>query len=716
MLACEAIDKAIATAMARIWNWPVVCPRQGRRVFVSYTMRSICNSLLCLLISTFTVAGCSDDPEPGTTVLFDLSGDVRTQEEFYNFPFPSDLRLKDGSPDLSGYPNPSNNILLQDLMPLGSARTLYATTSASYFQFSAELGKRDENDLIAADKTSPILLVDIDPNSPEFARLIPTVARTMADDDYLPPNVLAVAPRPGFILRGNGRYAMVIMKSLGDAQGNDLDIPKALQMLAAGETPEGAWGVQARELYTPLWTALDMIGVDKEQVAAATVYSTGDVVAELAELSDAVRTQYTLSLDNIAVDPDDGDHERFCELIGTVSFPQFQTGTPPFNGSGTGVFEYDASGGLVLQRMEEAGFVISLPKGEMPIGGYPLAMYFHGSGGLYEQVIDRGRVVAEGETPTKGEGPAFVLAPHGFAMVGSAHPVNPQRLPGAKATEYLNLNNLSTLPFTFSQGAIEQRLLLDALLDLELSDAMLSGCTDMVLPSGETSFHFAEDKVVAMGQSMGGMYTNIIGAIEPRIRAVVPTGAGGLWHYFILETELVPDAKGFLSVIFRTPEEEFTFLHPTLQLLGMAWEVAEPMVYMPRLAKDPLPGHPARPIYEPAGKGDSYFPTSIYDAAALSYGNQQAGDSIWDSMQDALALDSLDGFIDYPVSSNLESTMGESYTGVVVQYEGDGIYDPHSIFAQLDAVKHQYGCFFESFIATGIATIPAPAALGSACP
>ncbi len=677
------------------------------------------NHLFVAVAAVLTFAACGDNDEgtrASTSVFFELDGNYTEEDGFYNFPFPSDLRLLDGHPDIDGYPNPSEIILLSDLLPLAAERKGFATTSASYFRFSASLATQVETDVIAGSKNSPILLIDVDPNSDTFATLTPTVARTLADDDYVPANVLAVAPRPGFILRGGGHYAVVVMKSLGDAEGEELETPQALRDLIAGDVPAGASGQAAKELYEPLWTALEQLDIDKEQVAAATVYTVGDVVAELSELSDKVRAEYSITLDAIAVDTDDGDHERFCELIGTMSYPQFQNGVPPFNESRTGIFEYGDDGLPTLQRMEEAGFVITLPKGEMPAGGYPLAMYFHGSGGKYQQVVDRGRILVSDGPPTKAEGPAFVMAAHGVAMVGSAHPVNPQRLPGAKDVEYLNLNNLATLPYTFSQGAIEQRLFLDALLKQEITEEMLTGCTGMTLPAGETSFHFAEEEVVAMGQSMGGMYTNIIGAIEPRIKAVVPTGAGGLWHYFILETQLVPGAKGFLSVIFRTPEAEFTFLHPTLQLLGLAWEVAEPMVYMPRLGKNPLPGHPTRPVYEPAALGDSYFPTTIYDAAALSYGHQQAGEAVWATMQEALALAGLDGFVDYPVQSNLKNFSGEAYTGVVVQYEGDGIYDPHSIFAQLDEVKYQYGCFFETFLSTGVATVPAPAALGTLCP
>ncbi len=645
-------------------------------------------------------------------VVFDLAASTAEQGHFFDVPFPSDARLVDGHPDLAGYPNPGDIKLLSDLVPLGEGREGFSTNMGSYFQFTAPLAPRVETDVIAADPASPILLIDIDPDSPNRGALIPTVAKTLIKDDYVPENVLAVAPRPGFILSGDRQYAVVILKSLGDAAGEALDAPLAIEALADGQTPAG--GQAYSELFATLFDALEMHSIAPEEVAAATIYTTGDVVAGLADLSERMRTEYAVTINALAVDEDDGDHERFCEILGTVEFPQFQVGTPPFLQNGT--FAIGEDGLPEYQRDEQAGVVITLPKGEMPAGGYPLAMYFHGSGGLYQQVVDRGRVTEIGGEATKGEGPAHVLAPHGFAMVGSAHPVNPERLPGAADIEYLNLNNLATLPFTFQQGAIEQRLLLDALLSQPIPESALAGCTGMSLPDGETTYRFDEDKVVAMGQSMGGMYTNIIGAIEPRIGAVVPTGAGGMWHYFILETSIVEGARGLLSVVFRTPEPELTFLHPTLQLLGLSWEVAEPMVYMPRLGRDPLPGHPARPVYEPVGAGDSYFPTIIYDAAALSYGNQQAGEEVWTSMQENLALASKDGFLEYPIVGNLMSRAGEPYTGVVVQYEGDGIYDPHAIYGQLDEVKYQYGCFLETFVERGVATLPAPAALGTPCP
>jgi hypothetical protein len=214
---------------------------------------------------------------------------------------------------------------------------------------------------------------------------------------------------------------------------------------------------------------------------------------------------------------------------------------------------------------------------------------------------------------------------------------------------------------------------------------------------------------------MGGAYTNIIGAVEPKIGAVVPAGAGGLWHRFVLDTAILDNAGELISILLGS-DSELSFLHPAMQLPAMAWEAVEPMVYMQRLANRPLPGHPTRDIYEPVGQNDRFFDSKTFDAAALAYGNQQAGNALWPTMQEALALLGLEGFAEYPVSNNRESESGEAHTGLVVQFEGDGLQDPHVIFAQLDEVKYQYGCFFRSYLDDGVATVPAPGPLGSACP
>ena len=288
-------------------------------------------------------------------------------------------------------------------------------------------------------------------------------------------------------------------------------------------------------------------------------------------------------------------------------------------------------------------------------------------------------------------------------------------MPGAGDYDYLNLANPKAFRDTFRQGVIEQRLYLDALLALEIPADVLLACEGAALPEGATAFRFAAEPVLAMGQSMGGMYTNIVGAVEPRIGAVVPTGAGGYWSHFILLSTQIDNLPTLLQRVLRT-SEDLSHLHPALHLLQTAWEAAEPLVFMPRRGHDPLPGHPVRSDYEPVGRDDSYYPIGVYDAVVLAYGHPQAGDEVWPSMQERLALADLDGIVPYPVAQNLTSLTGERFTGVVVQYAGDGWSDPHEIFVYLEEVRYQYGCFFESFRATGVATVPAPAPLGTPCP
>lgn len=651
--------------------------------------------------------------EEGTVVRFDLSEDLDSVDHFYDFPWPSDLRLTEaGTPAMTHVPSPVGVDLISAIVAISDERPGFPVTPVAWFRFSAAPAARTRDVVIPAEAASPILLVDVDPDSPERGRLFPLVAATLPTDAWVPEHLLAVSARPGFVLAPSRTYAFVVRRGANDAAGLPLGVAADLQRLARGEVPAGARGVAAAELYAPLWPTLDGLGVERADVAAATVFTTGDVVAETARLSDGALADYDATIAGLHVDPDDGaDHPRFCELVGTLTLPQFQRGEAPFDTEG--LFEFGADGRPIKQRDETVPIVVTMPRGPMPAGGYPLVLYFHGSGGLSGQVVDRGTIPSAGAPETKGEGPAFVLAARGFGAVGAALPVNPERVPGASSLAYLNFANLGAFRDTFRQGVIEQRLMLEALDSMRIEPEIVAACTGMTLPKGETAYRFSPDRVTAMGQSMGGMYANMVGAVEPRIEALVPTGAGGFWSYFILQTELL-DAGPLLALLLEA-DRDLSFLHPALHTMQTAWEPAEPMVYMPRLAKRPLPGHPVRPIYEPIGEGDSYFPTVVYDAIVLAYGHPQGGSEVWPTMQQSLALKGLEGLIAYPVRDNLRSVDGTPYTGVVVQYKGDGWSDPHTIFTQLDAVKYQYGCFLETFRDTGVATVLAPGKLGEPC-
>ena len=111
-------------------------------------------------------------------------------------PWPSDLRLKsDGTPELSGFPNPLDLTIVSGLAKIAGQRKAFPQISVAQFHFSAAIAPQDSTKVIAADKGSPLLLVDVDEKSPERGRLFPVVAVTPPPDRYVTEGTLSIAPR-----------------------------------------------------------------------------------------------------------------------------------------------------------------------------------------------------------------------------------------------------------------------------------------------------------------------------------------------------------------------------------------------------------------------------------------------------------------------------------------------------------------------------------------
>ena len=700
---------------------------------------TMCKLGLVTITALFAACGGGPSPSPpaadggassDTVVMFDTAADLTSPDHFYDFPYPSDSRLSpDGTPNLVGVANPTQSAILEGLRNIAQQRKGFPLTPVAYFQFTAAMPAQDLTKTL--DATAPILLLDVDTSSTTLGAALPAIASTPDADRYLPANVLAVAPRPGIILSPHHQYAFVVRRGLLDAAGRPLGVAAGVAALASLSSKDAALAA----LYAPLWPALAAAKIPNGDVAAAAVFTTGDVVADLADLSTKAVAAYPVDISNLSLDkPDGATHEGFCELHAVINYPQFQGGKPPYDTDG--LIRVDGNGVPIKTRDEMAPITFTIPKQPMPTGGYPVIVYFHGTGGGSDAIVDRGLWRPETDTTncpkgqaldtwnnvtgcnTPGQGPGFVVAPHDIAMVASALPVNPQRYPaGANQAfpEYFNINNVAATRDIFHQGVIEQRLMIDALSRLTIPPSALAACTGASLPAGETAFHFKTDPVLAQGQSMGAMYANMVSATEPRIKAVVATGTGGYWSYFILQTSFIANASGEIGLLLGL-HGTYTHMHPAMSLAQTALEPSDPIVFMPRVGHDPLPNHPVRPVYNPFGQGDSYFPMTVQDAAVLSYWHQEAGSQVWPTMQDALTLEGLQGLLPYPVANDRVSLSGAKYTSVAVQYVGDGVYDPHAIYTQLDAVKYQYACFFDSFLATGIATVPAPAPLATPCP
>ena len=213
-----------------------------------------------MLLAIAALAGCASDP--GAQLVFNLDADLTQPKAFFDAPWPSDLRRDAaGHPVVDGWPT-RGSLLLEGLRDLAKERVGFPVLPVAYFQFTKPIAARSLDTLIPAAPSSPILLVDIDAASPERGRLLPTVARTMVSDDYMPPNVLAVAPRPGFVLAPRRSYAFVVLRAANDAAGRPLGVVAALGDLASGHAPSGGHGAAAKAAYDPLFATLTALGID----------------------------------------------------------------------------------------------------------------------------------------------------------------------------------------------------------------------------------------------------------------------------------------------------------------------------------------------------------------------------------------------------------------------------------------------------------------------
>ncbi len=264
-----------------------------------------------------------------TQIVFDLTANLHDPDHFFDVPYPNDLRVDaNGHPDLAGFPNPRTVGIVTGLVSNASEAKGFPVVPVVHFELTAPPAPRALTDLIPADPTSPILIIDIGATSPDHGKLIPVLADTPAPDVYIPSNFLSVGPRTGYVLRPANTYGVVVMKSANDANGQPLVPSPTIVALEKHQTMTPI-EQQADAIYTPLWTTLTAAGINVDDVAAATVFTTGSVVQEMSDLATAVAGAYTITIDDLALDTDPDDQfDQFCYFKGQVTYPQFQVGTP----------------------------------------------------------------------------------------------------------------------------------------------------------------------------------------------------------------------------------------------------------------------------------------------------------------------------------------------------------------------------------------------------
>jgi hypothetical protein len=668
-------------------------------------------SLPVSLALTLVLVGASCEtppsfPERATQARFAPDG-----EDFWDRPLPSDLRRQDdGTSDVEKWPGPwENDLVLMWLRATGTRLDDgWGLSSGGFFTLTDAIDEGSLPDEPIASLDAAVFLVDIG-DSPDRGKLIPVRARVVPEDLYTPENLLAVLPVFGHLRREKSTYAFVVTDAVKDTSGEPLGASRAFFDALTGAEEANA---RAKENLAPLKAFLDEEGFDLSRVACAGVFDTFDPNETLVKLSQFAESEPEPTL----VEPWTlaEDYESFQVLVARYSVPIIQSGARPYSNAGEGAIVWGDDGKLVVVDRQNVRLSLTIPKSPQPANGFPLMIYMHGSGGEWYEAIDRGPTpevpLDEREPGPPGVGPSEWTARRGVATLGFDFPLHGDRNTPPDTTGLMLYNLFGNIEATldnFTVAAMEvsfiSRLALSTTVDASLSPNLdAGGATDGLI-------RFDPARLTAFGQSMGTTLGVAAATVDPRIKGFVFSGAGGMLIE-IAVTALEPLVLGPLVANFVELEAEDLHIdHPLLHTFQALWDLVDPVVKAPYIARRPHAGKEVPHVFMSAGIRDGYFHPRSQAAVATSLGATLVGDEIEPILPASLALDGRET-VAFPLVANIDDkTVG------VVQYPAENVHGHYVMFNREDA-RFQYTCFVATVGLDDETPILGPQALDAPCP
>jgi hypothetical protein len=603
----------------------------------------------------------------GPMALFDTSTD---RKDFFGLPWPSDDRvLGTGASrafDLRGfYAPPGQTASYLDVIGK-DAFTGFGPSSGIFFRFDSAIDPASLPATPAAsiDKAASAYLVDVTPGSATLGRRAPLrIAWRPDHDDFIGDHAVVLLPEPGFPLRPSSTYAAVLTDGVRGPTGVPARADPRFRM---PQLPSGA-------------------GVDAAHVVCATVFTTSDPTAGMKLLRDAVTALPAPAIDDgsfkFIVSEKGYDHYE-----GTYASPNFQQGDPPYTSTGGGI-SFDG-GKAAIVRTEHLRFALTVPTGDPPPAGWPIALYAHGTGGSYTTFIDDGSAATAASIADDN---GAVIAR--LAMISIDQPLHGPRDPTGSNPDFTtyNFQNIVSARDVFRQGAADDFTLLRLVKSIDIASA----------PSTGKHVFFDPARLYFKGHSEGGTTGPLFLAYEPEVKAAVLSGAGANLILALLGKTMPVNIPQLVKLFAGDDVDEF---HPLLSLLQTFLEPSDPGNYGRLFFREPPPGQAPKSIFQSLGIVDNYTPIPTIEALALAMGVQPAGAML-------LPVDDLDltgnAWGTPPIMGNVA---GSAATGVLCEYKvptknGVQAYDGHFVIFHLRPAIDQSNRFLATHARSGVATL-----------
>jgi len=601
---------------------------------------------------------------------------------FFDHPWPSDARRRDdGTIQLKAWPNPTQSSTLDEYLTVIGDHTFgYGLNSSTYFVATDELSESNftAHALETMSHTSPMYLVDVDPSSPEYGRFRPLSFKYYpSKSTYLPANSVAALPPFGLSLRSNTTYAVVATTSMQAKDGSALVASQNFNNAIKTQCESQA-EPKLFEMLAPLRTYFEYKKVEVDEVVAATVFTTQDVLGEMQRIGTSVDVQANLELRNLKITD---EREDVVMATATVEMPSFQSGSVPYRqyGDGGGI-NWQADGSAAVHHYETTGISFILPlRGEMPANGWPVVIMSHGTGATHTSAFKK---------PI-----ASSLAAHGIAVVSYDPTLHGPRDPTGsdERLTFFNLFNILAARDNVRQGGIDC-LMISKLLrsDFELAASVTRR---------SSAARFDSERMAFLGHSQGGLAGSPCLAVEPKIKAAVFSGTSGVLNITLQARKDPVDFERLLRGLLALPAtESIDDYHPILNLFQTFIDPADPISYASTYISDP-PAGLARDYLFIEGFLDSASPARGHEALATA-----AGAPLIAPFFRVPGAAQLVGPapVAAPASANVMTINGPITIGLI-QYPEQ---DHWPIFDDLDA-NHRYTEFIRSALFEGRAQIVA---------
>lgn len=590
-----------------------------------------------VLVALAAICACSPPAEelrPVTSALFDPSLDGG----FASFPWPNDARLTAaGTPDLTAFPVHAPGDLV-DVYRLAVQEEVvgFGTNPQILTRFDDELDPFAlPTQIETMNASSPILLIDVDTDSPERGSLTPVKVQWQSTAGiYIAARTLVAITSTGFPLRPGTTYAFVVRDSLLDAEGRPLVASEEIIRLM-----EGGGNPALATVYAPLGPALDQLGVPRTEVASATVFTTGQPTAELRRIRDHVVDPEWLAapaLTDLILTSE--DVTGYALYVGAYETPVFQRGEPPYGSEGGG-FEFDGDE-PVVQRWESVNFSLSVPLTDVPEDGFPVVIALPGTAGTIYDHLQEDAVKTMGDLLSEESRrvATFSFEPPLHGSRGE------EALPDLHTFNYFNPE---------SSRCVLRQEAIDASVAIRLlRESVVVQHPELGLDAGRIGF---------FGHSQGGHVGALLAAVEPEIDPVYINGMGGGLAYTIVERKAPFD----IEELVRQAIGETTHLsvfHPVVGLAQMLAEVVDPINYGAEWFRFASPGESTSVLLS-AGFIDPYTPYVTVNGLAVTAGLPPIEPVEW-------GIPEMDwagiGPVDLPLYGNVEAADGEAVTAGLI--------------------------------------------------